>query len=218
MLCVFDVNETMLDLQLLDEKFLEMTGDPAARQEWFSLVIHTALTITATAEYRDFAQIAGACVDVVVENHGRQPDSADRAAVGAALRSLPRIPTSAADYSSCETQDTSSSSWQTPLATAEAQIENAGLTDVFAEVFSAEQAGILKPAAGAYNHVLQSWGVAASDAVMVAAHDWDIAGATAAGMKTALVTRPGVSPLPAVASPTVSVPDFVRLSEELAAI
>ncbi len=219
MLCVFDVNETMLDLQLLDEKFLEMTGDPAARQEWFSLVIHTALTITATAEYRDFAQIAGACVDVVVENHGRQPDSADRAAVGAALRSLPPHPDVRGGL--LELRDAGHELVvlaNSPLATAEAQIENAGLTDVFAEVFSAEQAGILKPAAGPYNHVLQSWGVAASDAVMVAAHDWDIAGATAAGMKTALITRPGVSPLPAVASPTVSVPDFVRLSEELAAI
>ncbi len=216
MLCVFDVNETMLDLQALDEKFLELTGDRAARHEWFSLVIHTALTITATGEYRDFAHIAGACVDVVVENHGRQPDPDDRAAVGALLRSLPSHPDVRSGL--LELRDAGHELVvlaNSPLAAAQAQIENAGLSDVFSDIFSAEQAGILKPAAGAYDHVLRARAVAASNAVMVAAHDWDIAGATAAGMKTALVTRPGVSPLPGVAPPTVSVPDFVRLSEEL---
>ncbi len=219
MLCVFDVNETMLDLAALDEKFLDLTGDPAARHEWFSLVIHTALTITATGEYRDFAQIAGACVDVVVQNHGRQADPEERVAVGAALRSLPAHPDVRDGLlgirdAGHELVVLANS----PLAAAQAQIENAGLSDVFSDIFSAEQAGILKPAAGAYVHVLQARGVGASDAVMVAAHDWDIAGAAAVGMQTVLVTRPGVSPLPAVAPPTVSVPDFTRLGEQLAAI
>ena len=219
MLCVFDVNETMLDMQALDETFLELTGDPAARHEWFTLVIHTALTITATGEYRDFAQIAGACVDVVVRNHGRQPEPEDRAAVGGMLRSLPPHPD--VRNGLLELRDAGHELAvlaNSPLTAAQSQIESAGLSDVFSDVFSAEQAGVLKPAAGAYEHVLRARGVAAPDAVMVAAHDWDIAGAIAAGMKTALITRPGVSPLPTAAPPTVSVSNFANLAEKFAAI
>ena len=39
--------------------------------------------------------------------------------------------------------------------------------------------------------LVQNW--ATSEMLMVAAHDWDIAGASAAGCPTAFVTRPGVS-------------------------
>lgn len=219
MLCVFDVNETMLDLQPLDQKFLELTDDPAAGREWFALVIHTALTITATGGYQDFAQIAGSCVDVIVEDHGRRPDPDDRAAVGALLRSLPLHPDVRGGL--LELRDAGHELVvlaNSPLAAAQSQIENAGMTNVFSDVFSAEQANALKPAAAAYQYVLQERGVAPAAAIMVAAHGWDIAGAAAVGMKTALITRPGVRPLPTIEPPTVSVSDFARLSDELATI
>ncbi len=71
MLLVFDVNETLLDLAALDEPFLELTGTPAARREWFDLLIHTALTLTAADSYQDFARLAGECITAVAQAHGR---------------------------------------------------------------------------------------------------------------------------------------------------
>jgi hypothetical protein len=35
-ICVFDVNETLLDLRAMDEDFAKVFGDIRSRQEWFS--------------------------------------------------------------------------------------------------------------------------------------------------------------------------------------
>ncbi len=46
--CVFDVIETMLDLQALDPLFQRIFGDVAARQEWFQQLLQSALVATVT--------------------------------------------------------------------------------------------------------------------------------------------------------------------------
>lgn len=46
--CVFDVIETMLDLQALDPQFQRIFGDAAARQEWFQQLLQSALVATVT--------------------------------------------------------------------------------------------------------------------------------------------------------------------------
>ena len=50
-----------------------------------------------------------------------------------------------------------------------------------------------KPAREVYEAAAKRFGVEISDMLMVAAHDWDIAGAAIAGCQTAFVQRPGVS-------------------------
>ncbi len=89
MIVVFDVNETLLDLAALDGMFAELTGSADARREWFDLLIHTALTITATGHYRPFADIAGACLTTVTARHGRTVSDADRKGLGTAMSALP---------------------------------------------------------------------------------------------------------------------------------
>ena len=71
MLCVFDVNETLLDLAALDEFFADLTGAPEARREWFGLLIHSALTLTAARRYRPFGEIAA--VSGAVATSGTNP-------------------------------------------------------------------------------------------------------------------------------------------------
>ena len=62
MLCVFDVNETLLDLTGLDPLFADLAGDRAAatavRTAWFDLMIHNALVVTAAGGYQPFGDIA----------------------------------------------------------------------------------------------------------------------------------------------------------------
>jgi 2-haloacid dehalogenase len=69
---------------------------------------------------------------------------------------------------------------------------------------------MLKPAPAAYRMVLQAEAVSAEHAVMVAAHDWDIAGAQAVGMQTVFVARGDRVPLPGWPPPTRTAPDLVR--------
>ena len=48
---------------------------------------------------------------------------------------------------------------------------------------------------------------------MIAAHDWDIAGAQAVSMRTAFLARPGHRPLPGSPPPTHSAPDLDTLAD-----
>ena len=209
MLCVFDVNETLLDLAAMDD----LVGGPELRREWFGLAIHTVLTVTATGGYRDFAGIAGEAATEVAARHGR---AVDLAKIGAGLRSLPAHPDVEEGLSKLrEAGHDVVALTNSPLATAEAQLQNSGLAKLFDRIFSAEQVGRLKPAPEPYRQVLDAYSVEPGSAVMIAAHDWDIAGAQAAGLRTALLARPGVRPLPGSAEPTYTVSTLPELAELL---
>jgi 2-haloacid dehalogenase len=206
-LCVFDVNETLLDLAALDATF----GGPELRREWFGLAIHTVLTVTASGGYRDFAGIAGDAAIEVAARHGREP--VDLAALGAGLRSLPAHPDVEAGLAKLrEAGHDVVALTNSPLATAEAQLQNSGLAPLLDRIFSAEQTGRLKPAPEPYRQVLAAFSAEPGDAVLVAAHDWDVAGAQAAGLRTALLTRPGVRPLPGGAAPTYTASTLPELA------
>ncbi|MFM9815927.1 HAD hydrolase-like protein, partial [Streptomyces scabiei] len=68
-----------------------------------------------------------------------------------------------------------------------AQFESAGLTDYFEARYSIEDIKIYKPDLRAYEWALKQLNVKAEDALMVAAHGWDVAGAKAAGLQTAFI-------------------------------
>ncbi|WP_033291049.1 haloacid dehalogenase type II [Amycolatopsis jejuensis] len=216
MLCVFDVNETLLDLSALDPLFTQLTGAPAARREWFALAIHTAITVTATGGYRDFAQIAGQAAAAVCAQYGHELTDAELARVGAGLRSLPAhadvVP--ALDRLRQAGHQVVALT-NSPLATAEAQLHNAGVATKFDRIFSAQQVSRLKPAGEPYRQVLRAYAAEPEQAVMIAAHGWDIAGAQAAGLRTALLTRPGVQPLPGSPAATYTAATLPLLAEEI---
>jgi 2-haloacid dehalogenase len=72
---------------------------------------------------------------------------------------------------------------------AEGLLERAGLRDHFERLLSVEDAGVWKPAAGAYAYALEQCDVVPMDAMLVAAHPGDIGGAHRAGLGTAWVNR-----------------------------
>src|SRR6266542_4293975 len=86
MLWVFDINETLLDLSPLDTVFAEEAGAAELRPAWFDLLIRTALVVSATGGYRDFAQLGAECA--------RATALGDEAIVrlGATMRTLPAHP------------------------------------------------------------------------------------------------------------------------------
>lgn len=74
---------------------------------------------------------------------------------------------------------------------------------------------MLKPAPEPYRHVLNSQHIDAADAVLIAAHDWDVAGAAAAGLRTALITRDGRVPPRGSPSPAISATSLHVIATEL---
>jgi 2-haloacid dehalogenase len=52
--CVFDVNETLLDLGALDPHFEAVFGDAGVRRAWFLQLLQSALVAAVTGSYSAF--------------------------------------------------------------------------------------------------------------------------------------------------------------------
>lgn len=218
MLCVFDVNETLLDLAALDGFFVELTGTAAARRSWFDLVIHNALAVTAAGEYRPFGQIAAACLIPVAADHGRSATPEHQRELGDRLRRIPAHPEVADALVRLRRAGVRVVTLTNSVrAVAEDQLGNAGLRSLVDAVYSADQVGRLKPAREPYEFVLRTEQVRPSEAVLVAAHGWDIVGAAAAGLRTAFVSRGQHAPLAAGDAPSLAVADVADVADQLVA-
>jgi 2-haloacid dehalogenase len=153
-------------------------GEAGARQEWFQSMIYTALTLTAAREYRPFGEIGAACLEPVAARHGRAATPEQQREVGERMRQLPAH----ADATDAITRLREAGFGVVTLtnsvaAVAEDQLRNSGLRPLIDTVYSTDEVGRRKP----YRHVLKSEQVEPAGAVLIAAHDWDIAGAAACG-------------------------------------
>jgi 2-haloacid dehalogenase len=213
---VFDVNETLLDLAALDEFFADLTGSPEARREWFDLMIHNALTLTAARDYRPFGQIAAACLPPVAARHGRAATARHQRELGERMRGLPAHPDVPQAISQLRAAGFGVVTLTNSVAeVATDQLRNAGLATLVDAVYSADAVHQLKPAPEPYRYVLDAQQTDPADAILIAAHDWDIAGAAAAGLGTAFLSRDGRIPLSAHTEPTISATSLDALATTL---
>jgi 2-haloacid dehalogenase len=194
---VFDVNETMLDLRALDPLFAGWFGDSAARQEWFAQTLHFALTLAATREFRGFGDVGLAALSALADRRRVtiSPDAGDL--LRQQLMRLPAHPdvVPALEHLRAAGVKTAALS-NNPLPLLREQLRNAGLTPLFAEIMSVDEAAALKPAPEVYRYAVKRMRLAPDVIWMVAAHGWDIAGAQRAGLRGAFLARPGQFPDP----------------------
>jgi 2-haloacid dehalogenase len=210
-ICVFDVNETLLDLTALDPAFERLFGDAAVRQMWFAQMIQSALVSTVTNEYATFGAIGGAALTMTAARRGVTLTEEDRKDILGMVPQLPPHPEVAESLARLRDANFRLVSLTNSTAqVAEAQLRNAGITDLFERILSADTVRRLKPAPEPYHMVAQEMGVPIDGIRLIAAHAWDIAGALRAGCAAAFVARPG-----AVLDPLVQSPDVVgsNLSE-----
>jgi 2-haloacid dehalogenase len=90
------------------------------------------------------------------------------------------------------------------LQSARTQLEFAGLSELFHQVLSADEVQRMKPAPEPYRMAAERFACQPEDLFMVAAHPWDLAGASAVGLGTAFLARPRQA-----LSPSGPRPDFV---------
>jgi 2-haloacid dehalogenase len=100
-----------------------------------------------------------------------------------------------------------------------AQLENAGIRDLFDEVLSVQDVHRYKPAPEPYRMAAERMGVHPSDIRMVAAHDWDVWSAMRAGCAAAYVARTAVpfvigSPPDVVGADLSDVADAILVVDE----
>lgn len=215
---IFDMNETTLDLAPVRDAVDGVLQREGAFGMWFGRLLQTSMAITATGRYDGFGALGKAALESVAQSYGADLPSDGWDRVGAAMAGIAPYPDVIAGLDSLK-----AAGWRlialtnSAPASVDAQVANAGLQERFEAVLSVESVAAFKPAAAPYRHALDVAGVDAGEAVMVAAHDWDLAGAKAVGMETAFIARPAMPFSSAFPAADYSAADFVELAAALGA-
>jgi 2-haloacid dehalogenase len=214
---IFDVNETMLDLGALDPLFAQWFGDPGARKEWFAQTLHYAMTLAATREFRSFGEVGRAALMEIAHRRGMSLPVDAAARLREALLRLPaHLDVAPALRVLRDAGLVTAALSNNPLPVVQEQLHQAGLSPLFTEIMSVDEAGALKPALEVYHFAVRRLDLAPGSVWMVAAHGWDIAGATRAGLRGAFVARPGQSPDP-FAPPEIIADDLLSIARAILA-
>jgi 2-haloacid dehalogenase len=203
--CVFDVNETLLDLGALDPHFERVFGDTSTRQAWFGQFLTSWLTAMVTGVYQEFGKIGGTALEMVAERQGVKLSDEDKGQILGGMQELPPHPEVEENLARLrEAGIRLAALTNSTQQVADAQIDNSGLREYFDQVLSADAVKRLKPAPEPYHMAAESLGVEIGQVRLVAAHAWDVAGALQAGCAAAFVARPGM-----VLNPLFERPDIV---------
>ena len=216
---LFDVNETLLDLRVLDPVFQRAFGDASVRQQWFALVLRNAMALTITGDYEDFLTVGAASLEMVAEQRRVTLDEAERHTIRKTMGNLPPHEDVLTNLQRLRDAGFRMAALtNSPLDAAKRQLGNAGISPLFEEIMSVEATRKFKPAREAYAHAASTLGVTTEDIRMVAAHDWDIAGAMRAGCAGAYLLRPGMALNPLYPAPDIAETDFHRLAARIVAV
>lgn len=218
---VFDVNETLLDIDSLGPDFERIFGDATVLRTWFGELVTYSMTLTLSGIYVDFFTLGQAVLRMVAEIHGIELCEDDRRRLADAMRTMPAHADVEPGLESLLstgyrlvtlTNSPHRSDLPSPLDTA-------GLGRYFERQFTVDTAGVYKPSTHLYRRLASDMATPVSECMMVAAHAWDTIGAQSAGMKSALITRPGNAPLmaPGVPQPTLIAADIRQLAIQLTA-
>ena len=190
---VFDVNETLLDLAPLKKQIAQALGDDKLVGEWFSTLLHYSLVHTLTQNYVAFSQIGANALMMLSARDCQQIDAASALdLVETGLRQLEPYPDVAQALASLkEAGFTLVTLTNSSSSAAKAKLDYAQIYDQFDQHFTVEPVKQFKPAPAAYQQVFESLEIKADQAMMIAAHPWDLMGARAVGMQTCFVERSG---------------------------
>lgn len=191
--CVFDVNETLLDVGALDPRFARTFGDASMRREWFTQMLQLAFVGIITHTYIDLSAAGRAALEVVATRHGAHVSDEDTQNILDGMRELPPHPDVRDALEQLRAAGMRLATLtNSPEDVTQAQLAHAGLRGYFEQALSADSIQRLKPAPEAYRMAAERLGVATGEILFVAAHSWDVAGAHHAGCATAFLKRPGM--------------------------
>ncbi|MEA2221679.1 MAG: 2-haloacid dehalogenase [Solirubrobacteraceae bacterium] len=216
---VFDVNETLLNLETLCPTFERIFDDPAAMRLWFADLILYSEALTLAGVYVPFTDIGGAVLRMLGATRRTAISDADSAELTERFASMPPHPEVPAALRRLRdhgfrlftlTDNT--------LKISGRQLENAGVIDLFEQRFSVDETVRRhKPAPDAYHSVADELDVDPGDICLVACHAWDTLGAVAAGWGAALILREGNARLDVGPQPNYIGADLDAITDQLIA-
>lgn len=193
-LLVFDVNETLLDLNALAPHFQRIFGAKEALKQWFAQTLLYSQCLTLIEKYANFAEIALRSLEMTACAYSVQMTEDDATAIGSAMRMLPPhrdVPEALVRLRKAGFRLVALTN--SAQAVVDGQMQSAKLDTAFERIISVDLIRKYKPHPDVYRYVAREFKVETSDLLMIAAHPWDLMGANAAGCGVAFVERSGTA-------------------------
>jgi 2-haloacid dehalogenase len=216
---VFDVNETLIQLDSLAPVFEPIFGGTPMVRTWFGQLVTYSMTAAVTGNYVDFFTLGQGALRMLGEAHDKPVTDADLGRLKQAMLTMPAQPDVVEGLELLRDNGfrlvTLTNSPPNPDGLS--PLQNAGLGGYFERQLSVDACRTFKPARDVYDSVCRELQVPAGDCLMVAAHVWDLIGAQSAGFAGALITRPGNAPLrlDGLAPPAYVADDLPALARQL---
>lgn len=191
-LIVFDVNETLLDLETMEPTFQRIFGDKSAMRLWFADLILYSAALTVAGCYVPFTDIGSAVMKMLADTKGIRIGDKDKAELTEKFSTMPPHPEVPAALKKLRDAGFRLFTLTDNLLEVQTrQLEHGGIVDLFERRFSADGVKHHKPSREAYAYVERELGVKPSELFLIACHTWDTLGAVAAGWGAALIKRVG---------------------------
>jgi 2-haloacid dehalogenase len=214
---VFDVNETLMDLDTLRPTFDRIFNDPAAMRLWFANLITYSEALTLSGVYVPFTEIGGAVLRMLAATRDVTITDADGAELTDRFATMsPHAEVPAALRRLRDHGFRLFTLTDNTLAISGRQLEHAGVIDLFEGRFSVDETVKRhKPAQEAYHSVAAALEVDPGNICLIACHVWDTIGAQSAGWQAGLILREGNAPLPVGPQPDYVGKDLDEIADQL---
>jgi 2-haloacid dehalogenase len=217
-LIVFDVNETLLDLQTMEPTFERIFGDKKDMRLWFADLILYSAALTVAGRYVPFTDIGAAVMKMLAETRGIKISDADKQDLTEKFSTMPPYPEVPGALRKLRDAGFRLFTLTDNLPEIQGrQLTHGGIVDLFERRFSADDVKHHKPSRQAYAHVENELGVGASQLCLIACHTWDTLGAVAAGWEAALIKRVGNDVLGVGPQPQIVGDDLNDVADQLIA-
>jgi 2-haloacid dehalogenase len=193
-LVLFDVNETLSDLEPLRNRF-EQVGAPGRLLEvWFASTLRDGFALTVAGGYADFRTVAlgvlrGLLMQVETLRHDADAAAEHVLAGFGELDVHTDVPEGMRKLAAAGVRMATLTNGAAEIATK--LLDRAGLADLVERRLSVDEVRRWKPASQPYLHAARELGVPPEKCVLVAVHQWDIDGAKRAGLQAGWLNRRG---------------------------
>jgi 2-haloacid dehalogenase len=202
---IFDVNETLLDMEPVKQSVNRSMDSKRGFKVWFNMLLHYSLVENCTEQFHPFSELAEATLDMAATSLGVHLKMTDKQGILKSMKTLEahsdvkKALTILKDDGFRLGALTNSSA-----DTLAAQLEYAGIKDYFEATLSVDAVRKYKPSGECYAYAAHKFSVQPDKMLMIAAHGWDIAGAGRAGLNTCFIEREGQALYPLSAKPSFS--------------
>lgn len=213
---VFDVNETLLDMTPLKKSINTLLDEEQGFRIWFGMLLHYSTVSNNINEYYNFTTIAAATLEMTAISLHKKVTAESIKETLSVIKSLQTYPDVIKGLQLLkENGFRLITLTNSPDSALKEQLKNSNLTDYFEQTLSIDAIEKYKPAAETYLWAAKKLAVQPQEMLMIAAHGWDLAGASHAGLATGFIAREGQSLYTLSSKPNFEANDILAMAEQL---